>query len=324
MKLLTFLLPSVSFFAVAAKCASKTGGCGQPLPSGVAIGVLAASNSHMHINSGNRERTYLVHVPENYDVNAAVPLILSFHGRTKSATEQEGLSQFSNSSYNPDAIAVYPEGVPDAKGHQQWTSDPDAPADIDDILFTSDLINHLLSRYCIDPSRVYAAGKSNGGGLVNLLACDPGTSAKIAAFAAVSGAFYINGSTGKLPPCKPARVPIPVLETHGLKDHTINYTGGPDKSHRGDTMPIVSWVDDWATRNGLEIDANKTTTLCGDGARTVKRYNWAETVEHYTFKNLYHDWPSTFANDDTDLTSCIDATKEIMGFFGKWTLKGKA
>ncbi|KAF2802131.1 alpha/beta-hydrolase [Mytilinidion resinicola] len=278
MKLSTFFLPSLSLLVACAQCASQTGGCGQPLPTGVKPGVLAASNTPLHINSGNRKRTYLVHVPEKYDVNSAVPLILSFHGRAKTATEQEGLSQFSNSSYNPDGIAVYPEGVPDKNGTQQWTGDPDAPADIDDILFTSDLIDHLLSRYCIDPSRVYAAGKSNGGGLVGLLACDVGTSSKIAAFAAVSGAFYLNESTGELPPCKPARVPIPILETHGLKDHTINYTGGPDASNRGDTIPIVSWVDDWATRDGFEVDTNKTTTLCGDGARTVKRYNWEETV----------------------------------------------
>jgi poly(3-hydroxybutyrate) depolymerase len=44
-------------------------------------------------------------------VNRAIPLIFSFHGRTKTAESQEQLSQFSNEAWNPDAIAVYPQGL---------------------------------------------------------------------------------------------------------------------------------------------------------------------------------------------------------------------
>lgn len=83
-------------------------GCGKPLPSNVSPG---GSSQTGKVTSGGRSRDYLIHVPASYKTDTPVPLILSFHGRTKDAAEQEELSQFSNPAYNPDAIAVYPQGV---------------------------------------------------------------------------------------------------------------------------------------------------------------------------------------------------------------------
>lgn len=58
-----------------------------------------------------RQRSYRIHVPSKYDGHTPVPLIFSFHGRTKTAEIQEKLSQFSNEEWNPNAIAIYPQGV---------------------------------------------------------------------------------------------------------------------------------------------------------------------------------------------------------------------
>jgi poly(3-hydroxybutyrate) depolymerase len=66
--------------------------------------------SNITIKSGKLERNFLLHIPRTYDAKTEVPLILSFHGRAKTARYQEKLSQFSNASFNPDAIAVYPNG----------------------------------------------------------------------------------------------------------------------------------------------------------------------------------------------------------------------
>lgn len=83
------------------------------------------------------------------------------------------------------------------------------------------MISHFLDRYCLDSSRIYAAGKSNGGGLTGLLACDKKLSTQIAAFAPVSGAFYTKHAesvcTGTFPQtvpikCDPGRSPIPIME----------------------------------------------------------------------------------------------------------------
>jgi poly(3-hydroxybutyrate) depolymerase len=87
----------------------------------------------------------------------------------------------------------------------------------------TDTFNDL---YCIDNSRIYAAGKSNGGGFVGgVLACDTKLSTKIAAFAPVAGAFYIPNFIEK--GCNPGRPDIPILEFHGGNDGVIPYSGGP-------------------------------------------------------------------------------------------------
>jgi poly(3-hydroxybutyrate) depolymerase len=191
------------------------------------------------------------------------------------------------------------------------------------VKFTFELIDELLATYCIDPSRIYAAGKSNGGGFTGLLACDSKATERIAAFAPVSGAFYLDKATNKLPPCNPTtkRDVIPIMEFHGLKDHTIYYNGGPNDRHNAYTVSIPLWADEWATRNGFDVDAKNTTLLCQESNVTT-RYSWNDTVVHYAVSNLYHDWPSTFANGDTNLTTCAeaDATAVILEWFKKWKL----
>jgi poly(3-hydroxybutyrate) depolymerase len=186
------------------------------------------------------------------------------------------------------------------------------------------MISHFQERYCIDPSRIYAAGKSNGGGLTNLLACDPLLSTQIAAFAPVSGAFYIPSSscsaTSISIPCNPGRNPIPILEFHGSKDKTIPYEGG---GRRGECLPsIPHWVREWSKREGYGL-SNKTTEMFGG---KVQRYEYGEAagqlgiVTHYLTDGLGHDWPSKEPNDDNSKGTYYDATPIIMDFFNKYTL----
>ena len=93
---------------VPAVLGATTEGCGTapPLTPG-------GETQTFTVQSGGLARTYNVHLPSNYDQDSAdgTPLILSFHGNNRDAYEQEALSQFSNETYNPNAIAVYPQGV---------------------------------------------------------------------------------------------------------------------------------------------------------------------------------------------------------------------
>ncbi|KAF2083939.1 carbohydrate esterase family 1 protein [Saccharata proteae CBS 121410] len=301
----------------------RSSGCGKALPDGVTAG---GKSVNMTIESGGLNRSYLIHVPSSYSKDKPASLILSYHGRTKDAAEQELLSQFSNETYNPDAIAVYPQGVANSKGTRQWLGDPDAPTTINDITFTTDLIAHLSTRYCISPSHIYATGKSNGAGLVGLLACSPTASAQIAAFAPVSGAWYLGvlgAASTSLPACSPARARIPFLEFHGYADTTIAYAGGEDASGRGATIAVPAYMNMWAERDGLDAESNRTTELCGEGSGypgVVKRSWGGGLVQHYNISNLKHDWPSRAPNDDDGsgkYETCFDATTVIMRFFGE-------
>ena len=81
--------------------------CGSVLPYGLTPG----GNSTNHtIYSGGLNRSYLLYLPPNYDMKTPAPTILSFHGNNRNASEQEQLSQFSNSTFNNNSIAIYPQG----------------------------------------------------------------------------------------------------------------------------------------------------------------------------------------------------------------------
>lgn len=308
-------LPGIS----GASVTDEKSGCGGSLPEGIELD--KSVNLTISSSSGVSTRGYRLHLPKTYDTNKKVPLILSYHGRGKDAKFQEELSQFSNATYGFEGISVYPEGIPNAKGTQQFQGDPDSPSSINDVTFTLELLDELQKTYCIDTSRIYAAGKSNGAGFTGVLACDADATKRIAAFAPVSGAFYLNADQ-ELPPCNPSRLPIPIMEFHGFKDTTIPYAGGENTRGNANSTNVVTWVDDWAKRDGFEVAANKTSYLCS-GTKKVTRYSWNETVVHYNYTNLFHDWPSSSPNGDTDkYLTCeeAEATSIILEWLTKWTL----
>jgi poly(3-hydroxybutyrate) depolymerase len=104
----SILLLSSTLFATSIPV--KSAGCGKDLPA-AQTPPGGASHQTEFTQSDGTARTYLIHIPSNYDKNTPTPLILSFHGRGKNSSEQEGLSQFSNEDWNPNGIAVYPQGI---------------------------------------------------------------------------------------------------------------------------------------------------------------------------------------------------------------------
>ncbi|MGH4031601.1 alpha/beta hydrolase family esterase [Actinomycetota bacterium Odt1-20B] len=251
-----------------------------------------------HLNSGGSKRSYLIHVPADYNPRRATPVVLSFHGHKRTSAYQERLTGMSGLP----AIAVYPQGVTGTDSESAWQGAPYS-APVDDVLFTSDLISLLQRQLCVDARRVYVTGKSNGGGFVGVLACRmPG---RIAAFAPVSGAFYPQGGA-----CEPDR-PAPVIEFHGTADTTIPYEGVPAKG----LPPLPSWLADWARRDGCR--PAPTSRDLGDG---VTRQRWhgcdgRSDLVHYRMGGLGHDWPSTVPNEDSDTPAALDATPLIWRFF---------
>jgi polyhydroxybutyrate depolymerase len=296
------------------RSASSSPGCNKSLPSSFQPG--GPTTNHTLL-SGAHTRSFLLHLPLDYTSNVPAPLILSFHGRSRNATYQETLSQFSLSEYNPSWIAVYPQGL-----NNSWQGPDYAVPDANDVGFVSDLLDWLETELCVDVSKIYATGKSNGGGFTGTLACDgSGTGDRIAAFAPVSGAFYdFDGGAG----CKPDRKGLPVLEFHGSNDTTIPYEGGDGL---GGSLPdIGAWLDWWAKWNGCPEDGKKVSEVA-EGEVQVTSWdcgkNRDKEVIGYKVAGLGHDWPSLTPNLDNDKPSVIEATSVIMKWFAKWSLADK-
>ncbi|CAD0081647.1 unnamed protein product, partial [Aureobasidium vineae] len=168
----------------------RSSGCGTAVNSQISVG--GASTAFTGTGPDGYLRSFNIHVPSSYNINNAAPLIMVFHGRGDSGTAVESGTGYSLERINPYGIAVYPTAVKDSTGQPTWQGDPSYVGNttINDMGFVQALIANISSQYCIDTSRIFAAGFSNGGGLVNVMACDPVMSTVFNAFGPHSGAYY--------------------------------------------------------------------------------------------------------------------------------------
>ena len=169
----------------------SSAGCGKPAsaPPGKSVYETAFS--------GGLTRTYLLHVPTGYQASSSAAVVLDFHDHGSNASQQEHRSGMSFLSNQQGFIAVYPQGVVGPDWQTGWATGARNSPQVNDVLFVSDLLNHLQAILCIDLRRIYATGFSNGGGMTDVLACT--LAGRLAAFAAVSGSYppYPGGWTAR-------------------------------------------------------------------------------------------------------------------------------
>jgi polyhydroxybutyrate depolymerase len=101
-------------------------------------------------------------IPADYKPSDPAPAILAYHGSRELDSRMETTTQISTLP----VIAIYPEGTSGTNG-LSWAGAPYSTC-VDDVQFTTDLLNELESKYCVDASRIYATGISNGGGFTPL------------------------------------------------------------------------------------------------------------------------------------------------------------
>lgn len=141
------------------------------------------------------DRWYLLYLPENYTPSSPAPVILSYHGANRDALDQQELDLLSTPYFNKDYIVVYPNAVDVSSEkcvlvclsarldshadfeQEMWQGAPGI--ETDDLGFTSDILDDVQAQYCIDSDRIFATGKSQGGGFVGVLACDEDLSKRI-------------------------------------------------------------------------------------------------------------------------------------------------
>ena len=242
------------------------------------------------------DRTYLLHLPPEYDEDSAYPLVINMHGLGSNAYEQLFYSQFNQVGDTAGIILVYPNGY-----NNTWNIAFDVG--VDDVGFISALIDTLSDNYNIDQSRVYATGMSMGGFMSHRLACQ--LNDRIAAIASVTGTLAYPG-------CNPER-PVPVLQIHGTADSTVPSLLVPP------TMGVWINQNDCLDTTTTELPDTDTTDQC-----TVTKSVYApcdDDVEVilYTVNGGGHTWPG--APIEIGVTNYdIDGSVEIWNFFRRYTL----
>jgi polyhydroxybutyrate depolymerase len=259
-------------------CADRTGGAGSFVET---------------IESGGRERSFRLFVPEGVAATSSTPLVLNFHGFGSNAIEQEVYSGMTQKAAAEGFITAAGDGV-----GESWNGGGCCPPanreGVDDVQFVRDMVASIASRYCIDPARIYATGMSNGGFMSNRLACDAAD--LIASIAPVAAFLGVRD-------CAPAR-PIAVLMFNGTADPLVSYPAAAG-SYGG-----------WGDLNGCtgepeEVFANGDSSCvsypeCADGA----------TTSFCTVEGGGHTWPGSFPIPRLgNTTADLSATDAMWDFF---------
>ena len=270
----------------------------------------AKSQTIKHIEHDSQQRAYMEFVPSTYTGSEPVPLVLALHGLGDTITNFQAVG-FQALGEIDNFITVYPQGMNVGLG-AAWNAGIllygtiNLNGTVDDIGFINLLLDTLISQYNIDQTKIYAAGFSNGGFMVNRFACE--LSNRFTALAAAAG------TRGNLiTACNPWRA-IPYCHFHGNEDPTVPYTGN---TFGMDAPDLVEW---WTIFNQCDNTPNVTSfpdNAPGDSI-TVTLFEFPNgrdgtTVEFYLADNGGHQWLYEPVND-------VTYTRLMWEFFKKFSM----
>lgn len=278
------------------------------------ISIYTFSNrANNQLISSGETRRYLLYVPERYDPSIPVPLVISIHGYASWPANQRDTSRWNELADREGFIVVYPSGTEYPKRWQSFPRSADLPSK--DVRFIADLIDTLESQYNIDPTRIYANGLSNGGGMSFLLGCE--LSDRITAIGGVAGAYLLPMES-----CQPDRA-VPMIVFHGTADPIVPFNGGPSKMFDIPFPNIPDWVESRANLNGCDL---APIELPAQGDTTGVRYTGCAdnaAVIFYTITGGGHTWPGGLALPESITgytTTDISASELMWEFFQRYTL----
>jgi polyhydroxybutyrate depolymerase len=215
-------------------------------------------------------------------------------------------------------IVVYPSGA-GGRGPRAWHVGG-GEMSARDVRFIAELIDTLKASYNIDPTRIYADGLSNGGGMAFLLSCT--MSDRIAAVGLVASAQFLPWSE-----CQGQR-PVPMIAFHGTEDRYTPYHGGTSWVARDHVFPsIPGFTASWARRNRCGAKPVESAV-----AADVTRLEYTgcandASVVLFTIHGGGHTWPGGgpmpewFAGSTS---RSVDASREAWAFFRAHPLSGAA
>jgi polyhydroxybutyrate depolymerase len=173
----------------------------------------------IELKTGAITRTFVVRVPQATGVRKPAPVIFLFHPFGMNSQYMQGRVPMPR--VWPEAIAVYPQGMPRAGavgfGFQPAWQTALGEMDDRDLVFFDQMLEWMRANHCVDDSRVFVMGYSNGARLASLLACERA--------GVIAGIAIASGSLSCAPP--EAR---PIILSHGLVDATIPYARAVEAS----------------------------------------------------------------------------------------------
>lgn len=157
-------------------------------------------------------RFYLLTTPKQHDGKTPLPLVLDFHGLLEGAKVHAQNSKMAPFAQQHGFVVAMPNG---SGTPVHWIVNNDRTTN-PDLVFVGQVLDQIEAQLCIDTTRVYATGLSNGAFMSSTIGCTMND--RFAAVAPVSGITYGSG-------CNPGRH-VPILTFHGTQDPILLFNGG--------------------------------------------------------------------------------------------------
>lgn len=256
------------------------------------------------VSFDGEKRTYLLHVPDNYDESVTTSLIIALHGGTGSAKNVEEQSLLPELSDQEGFILCSPNGL-NRTWNAGWCCGKAEENNVDDIGFIAALIDELTGNYNIDPKRVYVTGMSNGGMMAYRLACE--LSDKIAAIAPVAGTMVTTSCL--------AENQVSVIHFHSYEDSNVPWNGGQGNGlsdHHNSPLDSVMMV--WGGLNNCAVVTEESRT-------GYDYHSWTNCTDStelilYLTEDGGHSWPGgTQPRSQADAPSATINANELMWAF---------
>lgn len=210
-------------------------GGGSSVKPSAGCGTSNPPSGDLTIDVNGNPGSYVLSLPDDYDPAKPYPLGFAFHGFGRTGPQcQAGDCAGFQSVMKNEAVLVYMTSI----AGEGW-DDFDAES-----TFFEAVLDHVLASYCIDESRVFAAGTSSGAHFSNVLGCRFGD--RLAAIAPVAG--YLPQTEG----CVDR---VPALVIHGIDDPSFDAG--------------VKARDFWRTRNGCSADTTPSIDEVHAGAEAT-------------------------------------------------------
>lgn len=258
-----------------------------------------------------KTRSYALHVPASYDGKTAVPLMIMLHDSGESAAKFANTTGMNAQSDAQGFIVAYPDsyGSP-----ATWNPGFIDGAQANDVAFLSELIDHFLKDFNVDPKRVYVVGYSDGGMMAHKLASS--VPEKITGIGVVGGTVGYQKAKDQVVTLDPAAAPVSVIVIHGVKDAVVPYeTNAKFAKGKAGYLPGFEGVKYWLNQDkcdskpDLKIKQQETVRI------TTYTCQNSTSVQSIAIWNGTHTWfGSETQNSSKNKNPGISATLKIMEF----------
>lgn len=201
------------------------------------------------IKHNNRQRSYLLYVPDNYDSQTPTALVIDCHGLFANAKNQAGIEPWTYQGQTYEGMGSGYRMVADREGF--IVANPQGLGNIwdqNDVDFLMAVVDEIVTAAGgnVDTDRIYITGISNGGQITYWSSCRQQTG--------VYRGLSPVASNLRFETCESVAEPAPLIAFHSVDDGTIDYQEGLDA------------VEAWALANNCQNGPYPSMTFGGSGA----------------------------------------------------------